>query len=131
MKMNNDPLANALSKINNAEKANKEEVIITPISNLLIEVLEIMKDKGYIKDFEVKEENKKRYAIVKLSHNLNKCNAIKPRFFVGKDEYEKYEKRYLPAVNFGYLVVSTSQGLMTNEEAKEKGIGGVLIAYFY
>ena len=129
--MNNDPLANALSKINNAEKANKEEVIITPVSNLLLRVLEIMKEKSYIKDFEVKEENKKRYVIVKLSHNLNKCGAIKPRFSVSKDNYEKYEKRYLPAVNFGYLVVSTPEGLMTNEEAKNKGVGGVLIAYFY
>jgi len=129
--MNNDPLANALSKINNAERANKEEVIITPVSNLMIKVFEIMKEKGYIKDFEVKEENKKRFVIVKLNHTLNKCGAIKPRFFVSKDNYEKYEKRYLPAVNFGFLVVSTSQGLMTNEEAKERGIGGVLIAYFY
>lgn len=129
--MNNDPLANALSKINNAEKANKKEVIIAPISNLIIKVLEIMKEKSYIEDFEVKEKDKKRYAIVKLSHNLNKCGAIKPRFFVSKDNYEKYEKRYLPAVNFGYLVVSTSKGVMTNEEAKDKRIGGVLIAYFY
>jgi len=129
--MNNDPLANALSKINNAEKAHKEEVLLTPVSNLLIKVLEIMKEKGYIKGFEVKEEDKKRYVIVKLSHNLNKCGAIKPRFFVKKTDYEKFEKRYLPAANFGYLIVSTSQGLMTNEEAKEKGIGGALIAYFY
>jgi len=129
--MNNDPLANALSKINNAEKANKKEVVIAPISNLIIKVLEIMKEKSYIEDFEVKEKDRKRYAIVKLSHNLNKCGAIKPRFFVSKDNYEKYEKRYLPAVNFGYLVVSTSKGVMTNEEAKDKRIGGVLIAYFY
>ncbi|HIQ51354.1 MAG TPA: 30S ribosomal protein S8, partial [Nautiliaceae bacterium] len=122
--MNNDPLANALSKINNAEKANKKEVVIAPISNLIIKVLEIMKEKSYIEDFEVKEKDRKRYAIVKLSHNLNKCGAIKPRFFVSKDNYEKYEKRYLPAVNFGYLVVSTSKGVMTNEEAKDKRIGG-------
>ena len=129
--MNNDPLANALSIINNAEKAHKSEVIISPISNLMLEVFKIMKEKGYIEDFEVKEENKKRYAIVKLNHSINKCGAIKPRFFVKKTDYEKFEKRYLPAANFGYLVVSTSQGLMTNEEAKNKGIGGVLIAYFY
>lgn len=129
--MNNDIIANALSKINNAEKVNKKEVILCPISNLLIRILEIFEEKGYIEGFTIKEEDKKRYAIVKLSNTINKCGAIKPRFFVKKDEYDKYEKRYLPAANFGYLIVSTNQGLMTNEEAKERRIGGVLIAYIY
>ena len=129
--MNNDIIANALSKINNAEKVNKKEVVLCPISNLLIRILEIFEEKGYIEGFTIKEEDKKRYAIVKLSNTINKCGAIKPRFFVKKDEYDKYEKRYLPAANFGYLIVSTNQGLMTNEEAKERRIGGVLIAYIY
>jgi len=46
-------------------------------------------------------------------------------------EYEKWEKRFLPAFDFGLLIVSTSQGVMTHKEAREKGIGGRLIAYVY
>ncbi len=129
--MNNDPIANALSKINNAEKANKKEVILSPISNLLIKILEIFEEKGYIESFEVKEEDKKQYIVVKLSNRINKCGVIKPRFPVKKEDYEKFEKRYLPAANFGFLIVSTNEGLMTNREAKERRIGGTLIAYVY
>ena len=62
---------------------------------------------------------------------LNKCAVVKPRFSVQKDEYEKFEKRYLPAKDVGVIVVSTSQGMMTHYDAKKKGLGGSLIAYFY
>ena len=60
-----------------------------------------------------------------------KCGAIKPNFSVKKDGFEKFEKRYLPAKDFGVLIVSTSQGIMTHVEAKEKKLGGKLIAYVY
>ncbi len=129
--MNNDPLANALSKIYNAEKVNKKEVVLCPVSNLIIKVLEIFEEKGYIESYEVKEKDKKRYVVVKLANKINKCGAIKPRFYVKKNEYEKFEKRYLPAAKFGYLIVSTNEGLMTNEEAKERKKGGTLIAFVY
>ena len=48
-----------------------------------------------------------------------------------KDEFEKFEKRYLPAKNFGILIVTTPEGIMTHNEAKERGIGGRLLAYMY
>ena len=57
--------------------------------------------------------------------------AIKPRFAVKATEYEKFEKRYLPAKGFGILIVSTVKGLMTHYEAKQQGLGGRLIAYCY
>jgi len=69
--------------------------------------------------------------ILNLTGNINKCGAIKPRFPVTIMDYEKFERRYLPAKNFGILMVSTSKGIMTHEEAKKKGLGGVLIAYCY
>jgi len=49
----------------------------------------------------------------------------------GKDEIEKYRRRYLPARNMGTIVISTSKGLMTHEEAVQEGFGGSLIAFFY
>jgi len=50
---------------------------------------------------------------------------------VQKGNYEKFEKRYLPAKDFGMIIVSTNQGIMTHIEAKEKGLGGRLLAYVY
>ena len=66
-----------------------------------------------------------------LLGKINKCAVIKPRFIVGKDDYEKYEKRFLPARNMGFMIVTTSSGVMTHDEAKKKGIGGKLVAYCY
>ena len=56
---------------------------------------------------------------------------IKPRYAIKKDEFDKWEARYLPAEGFGVLIISTSEGVMSQYEAKKKGIGGRLIAYVY
>ncbi|MFT4305058.1 MAG: 30S ribosomal protein S8, partial [Candidatus Woesearchaeota archaeon] len=79
------------------------------------------------------EEDNKRGGILNLNliNKLNKCGVIKPRFSCELNEFEKFEKRFLLAKGFGILIVSTSQGLMTHDEAKEKKIGGKLIAYCY
>ena len=66
-----------------------------------------------------------------LEGNINKCGVIKPRHAVKKDEFEKFEKRYLPAKNFGILILTTPEGIMTHHDAKERGIGGRLLAYMY
>jgi small subunit ribosomal protein S8 len=126
----NDPLANALSLILNAEKASKSSCTISS-SGVIKCVLNIMKKHGYIGEF--KETDKSRGGIieVKLIGNINKCGVIKPHFSVKIDQYEKYESRYLPAANFGIIIISTSSGLMTHPEAKKKGIGGKLVAYCY
>ena len=57
--------------------------------------------------------------------------VIKPRYAVKSDEYEKFEKRYLPAQGMGILIVSTSKGMMTQVQAREQRLGGRLIAYVY
>jgi small subunit ribosomal protein S8 len=62
---------------------------------------------------------------------LNKCGVIKPRFKVRIGDYEKYEKRYLPAMDFGILIISTSKGIKTNTLAKKENLGGLLISYVY
>jgi small subunit ribosomal protein S8 len=58
-------------------------------------------------------------------------HAIKPRFPVKLENFEKFEKRYLPAKGFGHMLISTSKGLMLHEQAKEQKVGGRLIAYIY
>ncbi len=129
--MLNDTLANVMSRIANAEKTAKKEVVVTPISKVAMKVLEIMKDNLYVGDFTTVVDSKGNLLKIALLGSINSCGAIKPRYSVKNDEYEKFEKRYLPAKDFGILIVSTSEGLMTHKEAKEKKIGGRLIAYCY
>ena len=129
--MLNDPLANALSLILNKGDARIKECIIKPSSKVIKDVLKIMKDNYYVGEFKEIEDSKGNMLSVQLLNKINKCGVIKPRFSVKKDGYEKFEKRFLPARGFGFLIVSTPQGIMTNDEAKKKGIGGKLLAYCY
>ena len=129
--MLNDPLANALSKVLNAELAGKKECIIKPYSKLIKAVFKIMQREGYIGEQKEVDDGRGGYLVVNLIGAINKCGAIKPRYDVCLDEFEKFEKRYLPAKDFGFLIVSTSKGLMTHTEAKKVGVGGKLIAFVY
>jgi len=124
--MSQDVVADALNQLMNAKKARKTSIQTNKYSKLLISVLALGKLKGYIKDYKL---DKKVLHIE--AGKLNECKAIKPRFTVTVAEIEKYEKRYLPAKGFGMLILSTSKGLLTNETAIEKNIGGCLIAYMY
>ena len=127
----NDPLANALSVVLNADRVSKKQVLLTPSSKIMKSVLDVMNQHNYLGTFEVIEDVKGDVLSLNLLGKINKCNAIKPRFSVKKDGFEKYEKRYLPAKGFGILIVSTSQGIMTHTDAKKKGLGGQLLAYCY
>ena len=126
--MSQDITADALNMIRNAKKAGKETVEVKKISNLLIEVLKIMKQEGAIKKYKI--DVKKRRIEITIGE-LSECKAIKPRFSVDKSQIEKYRRRYLPARNLGIMIISTNKGLMTHEEAYTEGTGGSLIAYFY
>lgn len=126
--MTKDVVADALNMIRNAKRSRKDSLKINYISNLLIEVLKIMKHKDAIKKYKV---NSKEKNVEITIGDLSDCKAIKPRFTVTKDQIEKYRRRYLPARNIGTVIVSTNKGLMTHEEAFEENIGGCLIAYFY
>lgn len=127
----NDTLANAMSKIQFYEVTGKTEVAIYPSSKTIKKILEIMNSYNYIGSYKVTKTTRGETLSLNLLGKINRCGVIKPRFNVKKDGFEKFERRYLPAKNFGFIIVSTSKGIMTNEEAKEKGIGGKLIAYIY
>jgi len=127
----NDPLANALSKILNAEKVGKEECIITPSSKIILTVLNIMKKRGYVGNFNSLDNHRGGVIKIKLLGHINKCGVIKPRMSVTLKTIERYEKRFLPAKDFGILIISTPKGIMTHERAAEKKLGGKLIAYIY
>ena len=126
--MSQDTVADALNMIRNANKAGKDEVKIRRMSNLLIEILKIMKQNGAIKKYRI---NSKEKSVEVTLGDLIECRAIKPRFNVTKFEIEKYRRRYLPARNIGTIIISTNKGLKTHEEAEEEGFGGSLVAFFY
>lgn len=125
-----DLLSDALSTIKNAESTGKSTCIVVA-SKLIGNVLKLMKEKGYISDFEFVEDGKSGIFRVNLHGKINKCGVVKPRFSVKKGEFEKWERRYLPARDFGTLIISTSGGIISHREAKEKGLGGVLLAYVF
>ncbi len=127
----NDPLANALSHIKNCENVAKRTCIIRNSSSLIKEVLDILKNKGFIIEYKETKTPKGNFIEVELKGAINNCGAIKPRFSVTLGNYEKFEKRYLPAKDFGIIIVSTNKGLMIHNQATEKNLGGRLIAYCY
>ena len=129
--MLNDPLAATLAKIMNAEKVGKREVVVKPASKMVKKVLTIMNDNNFIGAFEEVDDGKGGILKVNLLGNINKCGVIKPRFSTKYNEFEKWEKRYLPAKDFGLILVSTPQGIFTHYQAKEKKLGGRLLVYCY
>lgn len=129
--MLNDPLAAALSKILNAENKSKKEVLIKPVSKTIKTILTLMNNHHYLGSFEELKDSRGNFLRVNLLNNINKCGVIKPRFSAKNNEFEKWEKRYLPAQDFGLLIISTPQGIITHHQAKEKKIGGKLLAYCY
>ncbi len=126
-----DPLADALSTIKNAENTGKSVCTISPASKLIGSVLKVMKDQGYIGDFEFIDDGKSGLFKVQLKGKINRCGVIRPRHAVKNIEFEKWEKQFLPARGFGSIILTTPNGVMTHHEARENGIGGQLLAYVY
>ncbi len=126
----NDPLSDALSKINNAVKALNKSVTLKK-SKQLIKVLDLLKEQKYVGSYELIEDGKQGIVKVNLLGTINECGIIKPRYPVKLSELERYEKRFLPAKDFGVLIISTSKGLLTQKQAKVENEGGALVAYCY
>lgn len=126
-----DPLNDALSQIRNAEKVGKKEVLIRPASKLTGRVLKVMQDQGYIGPFEFLEDQRGGSYRVELMGKINSCGVIKPRYAIKRVEFEKWEARYLPAQDFGALILSTTGGVVTQYDAKKTNTGGKLLAYVY
>ena len=126
-----NPIADAMSALKNAADTGKEQVILEPASKLLGAMLGILKDSAYISGFEMMDDVRGGHFIVRLNGRINQCGAINPRFNLAVDEMEGWETRYLPAKNFGILLMTTSQGVMSHLRARELRIGGELLAFVY
>ena len=126
-----DNLANTLVNIKNNEAVGKTSCVVKPASKLIGNVLKIMQKEGYIGNFEFIEDGRAGMYRIELKGTINNCKVIKPRYSVKKDEFVKWEKRYLPSRKLGVLIVSTPQGVISHKEAKMAETGGKLIAFVY
>ncbi|KAK8542173.1 hypothetical protein V6N13_137255 [Hibiscus sabdariffa] len=115
----------------NAEKRGKRQVMIRPSSKVIIKFLLVMQKHGYIGEFEYVDDHRAGKIVVELNGRLNKCGVISPRFDIGVKEIEGWTARLLPSRQFGYIVLTTSAGIMDHEEARRKNVGGKVLGFFY
>ena len=122
-----DPIADLFSRINNAQARGKVSVAV-PSSNKKISLVSLLKDKGYLDSFNVSDGPKPEIEI-KLKY-FEGAPVIKELKRISKPGLRQYSnKKEIPEINggLGIAVVSTNKGLMTDQEAKEAGLGGELI----
>ena len=125
--MSQDIVADGFNEIMNAKRIGKRELTIKRYSKVLLNLFEMMKADGHI-DYSV-DENAKTVTVSIIK--LNECRAVKPRYYAGVADVDKYLRRYLPSRNFGNLIISTNKGLLNHKEAVKNNLGGSVIAYFY
>ena len=128
--MKHDPLSDALVLIKNAAHVGKESAIV-PASRLIGDVLKLLTEKGYLNNYEFRDDGKGGEFDISLNGRINGCGAIKPRFSIKLKDMDRHEARYLPAKDFGLLILTTPYGVMNNDQAKEASTGGKLLAYVY
>jgi small subunit ribosomal protein S8 len=129
--MRQDLLNDALVTLRHADQDGKPTAELQPASRLIAEVLRIFREHQYIDEFTYVANGRGGRYDVKLARRINSCGVIKPRISVPYERLERFEARFLPAQDFGILVLSTNQGVVSHREAREKKIGGRLLAYVY
>ena len=131
--MMTDPIADLLTRIRNASRAEHEKVDI-PASKLKVRITEILKSEGFIKNFRLMEEKKPGTLRVYLKYGVGNERVIsglvrvsRPgrRIYVGKDK--------IPSIlgGMGVAILSTSRGVMTDREVRKQGLGGEVLAYVW
>ena len=128
--MLNDPLANVMSLIVNNEAIGKSECMIKPVSKVIKEILQVMKDNGYIGDFKETVDSRGNYINITLYGSINKCGVIKPRYSVKKEEFEKFEEDTCRQGPWNNICFNSKRN-HNHYDAKAKKIGGKLLAYCY
>jgi small subunit ribosomal protein S15Ae len=124
-------LNDTLKSITNAERRGKRQVLIRPSSKVVIKFLRVMQKHGYIDEFEVIDDHRANKIVVQLNGRLNKCGVISPRYDMKVADMEKWINKLLPSRQFGFIVLTTSYGIMDHEEARRKHTGGKILGYFY
>ena len=127
-----DPIADALTRIRNANQVNHSSVLI-PASKLKVELIKLLKEEGYVEDYEIKEDNGFKVIDVTLKY-FNKKRVITNLKRVSTPGLRTYSKaKNLPRVfdGMGIAVISTSKGLMTDKAARNQNLGGEVLCYVW
>ena len=124
-------LADALKTIMNAERKGKRQVILRPSSKVLIKFLKLMQKKGYIGEFEIIDDHRSGKIVVELLGRINKCGVISPRFDISVTQIEQWVTNLLPSRQFGFIVLTTTYGIMDHHQAVRKHTGGKVVGFFY
>ncbi|GAA5977923.1 hypothetical protein JCM11641_004333 [Rhodosporidiobolus odoratus] len=124
-------LADCLNNIVNAEKRGKRQVLIRPSSKVIVRFLTVMQKHGYLEEFEEIDDHRSGKIVVQLNGRINKCGVISPRFNIRLPEVEKWVSMLLPARSFGYVILTTSAGIMDHEEARRKHVAGKVLGFVY
>lgn len=128
-----DPTADMLSRVRNANHAH-HDVVSMPSSKLKANIAEILKQEGYIADYKVEEVKVGKTLTLNLKYGPNRQRSIEGVRRVSKPGLRVYAKSTnLPKVlgGLGVAIISTSQGLLTDRQATEKGVGGEVLAYVW
>ncbi|CAM8985525.1 hypothetical protein QQ045_006134 [Rhodiola kirilowii] len=124
-------LNDALRTIVNAEKRGKATAELKPISGVMSAFLQIMKTRGYIKDFQVHDPHRVGRITVQLQGRVNDCKALTYRQDLKARDIETYKTRALPTRQWGYVVITTPNGVLDHEEAMRQNVGGQVVGYFH
>lgn len=132
--MVNDTISDMLTRIRNANMV-KHQIVQIPSTKMSLAITTILKEEGYIEDFEQYSENNKNYLLISLKYTgKSRQPVIYKLERVSKPGLRVYSSsQKLPKVlnNLGIAIVSTSKGVMTNLKAKELGIGGEVLCYIW
>ncbi|OGQ47458.1 MAG: 30S ribosomal protein S8 [Deltaproteobacteria bacterium RIFCSPLOWO2_02_44_9] len=128
-----DTIADLFTRIRNANHARHKEVDV-PSSNLKLEVVKLLKEEGYIKDYEFTKDNKQGIIRIQLKYDSSKKGVISGIKRVSRPGLRKYVKKDKVAKvlnGLGLSILSTSKGILTDKKAREMGVGGELLCIVY
>lgn len=128
-----DTIADLFTRIRNANHARHKDVDV-PSSNLKLEVVKLLKEEGYIKDYEFTKDNKQGIIRIQLKYDSSKKGVISGIKRVSRPGLRKYVKKDKVAKvlnGLGLSILSTSKGILTDKKAREMGVGGELLCIVY
>ncbi len=129
-----DPIADMLTRIRNGYQAKKTTVDVAPYSKVKAEIARILKSEGYIENYASVGDGIEKKLVVTLKYGANDEKVIKGIKRISKPGLRVYAKGdQLPKVlnGLGVAIISTSEGMMTDREARKKHVGGEVIAYVW